>query len=459
MGILNSERLLITSPNALREVLNTRSYEFVKPAQVVSGLSRILGIGVLLAEGDEHKRQRRNLMPAFSFRHVKDLYPGFWAKSVEVLEAMTVQVQAGGIQHDDLPDKHKEALKSNPSPSSTVVEVSDWASRATLDIISVAGMGCDFNTIRDPKTELNQTYRAVFTPTPQAQILGILNVFLPLWLVKRIPMKRNEDIEAASNVIRETCRKMIRLKKEKLEKNQLNDYDILSIALKSGGFTEENLVDQMMTFLAAGHETTSSALTWAVYLLCVNPSCQIRLREEIRANLPSPSSAETISSNQIDHLTYLNAVCNEVLRFYPPVALTMRTAAQETSLLGIQIPKGTNIVMAPWAVNKSRELWGPDVNEFKPDRWIPSEKNSYPANGGAASNYSFLTFLHGPRSCIGQGFAKAEFACLLAAWIGRFEFSINDPSEMIEKNLKIKGGVSTKPASGLYVRAKILDGW
>ncbi|POS84371.1 hypothetical protein EPUL_006255, partial [Erysiphe pulchra] len=459
LGMFNIERLFITSPNALREVLATKSYDFVKPSQLVQGLSRLLGVGVLLAEGDEHKNQRRNLLPAFSYRHIKDLYPAFWEKAVEVTEAITVEVRTGGISHDELPEYQKELTQQTKiSDTEAVTEMSGWAGRATLDIIGIAGFGQDFNSIRDPNASLSRTYRTVFTPSRQGRYLALLNNFFPGWLIKRIPVKRNGEIEAAIVLIRDLCRKNIQLKKEKLEEGKLNDYDILSIALKSGAFSEENLIDQMMTFLAAGHETTSTALSWAIYALCVNPSCQSLLRSEIRANLPSPNSQKSITSSQIDGLPYLNAVCSEVLRYFPSVALTMRVAACDTTILGHKIPKGTRIVIVPWAINKSEELWGPDAKKFKPERWLPTDSNPHPANGGAASNYSFLSFIHGPRSCIGQGFARGEFACLLAALIGRFEFSLNDKRELVEDNLVIKGGVTAKLAQGLFVKAKIIDG-
>ena len=455
-GMFNSERLFITSPKALSEVLTTKNYDFIKPSHIATGLGRLLGIGVLLAEGDEHKTQRKNLMPAFAFRHVKDLYPVFWNKSREAVVAMTEHVKVGGLKNEELPDRQK---RPNTAAETSVLLVGDWASRATLDIIGVAGMGQDFGAIQDPTTTLNHTYRTVFRPSRQAAILGILNILLPSWFVRNLPVKRNGEIEAAATTIRDVCRKLIREKKEKLEKHQLTDVDILSVALESGGFTEENLIDQLMTFLAAGHETTATAMTWAIYMLCLNPEIQTRLRAEIRQNLPSINEDSTVTSQQIDHMSYLNAVCNEVLRYYPPVPMTLRDAAHDTTIVGHYVPKGTRIMLIPWAINKSEELWGPDAAKFNPDRWLPSEKNAHHANGGAASNYSFLTFLHGPRSCIGSGFAKAEFACLLAAWIGRFEFKLNDEKEYDEKNVEIKGGVTARPARGMYVQAKVVEGW
>lgn len=455
-GLFNSERLIPTTAKALGEVLVSKNYEFIKPTQVRQGIGRILGIGVLLAEGDEHKTQRKNLMPAFAFRHVKDLYPTFWSKSREAVIAMTEKVMAVQLKEPILttPDKTHEAQEP------AVIEVGEWASRATLDIIGVAGMGQDFGAIQDPNTPLNKTYRALFKPTRQAQILGLLNLLLPGWFVKNLPIKRNGDIEEAAKVIRATCRQLIRAKKGKLEKKELTDVDILSVAMESGGFTEENLVDQLMTFLAAGHETTASAMTWAIYMLCLNPDVQTRLRAEIREQLPSVADEDaTITSQIIDHMPYLNAVCNEVLRYYPPVPLTLREAAHDTSIAGHFVPKGTRVMIIPWAINKSESLWGPDAKNFNPDRWLPSENNPRSANGGAPSNYAMLTFLHGPRSCIGQAFAKAEFACLLASWIGRFEFTLNDEKEFNEKDMVIKGGVTVRPAKGLYVKTKVVEGW
>jgi len=455
LGPLNSERLLVISPKAIGEVLTTKSYDFVKPGQVRNILARLLGVGVLLAEGEEHKIQRKNLMPAFAFRHIKNLYPVFWDKSREAVLAMTAVVKADSSKEGELQDARKDTATSKD----TVFDVLEWASRATLDIIGVAGMGQDFGAIRDPDNALSRTYRTVFKPTPQAQLLGLLNLFLPAWIVRNLPVKRNGEIEEAAGIIKATCRKLIRSKKEKLEKNELTDVDILSVALESGGFTEENLVDQLMTFLAAGHETTATAMTWAIYLLCLHPEVQTRLRQEIREKLPSIEEDVSVDSQQIDHMPYLSAVCNEVLRCYPPVPLTLREAAHDTTICDQFVPKGTRVTLVPWAINKYEAIWGPDAKSFNPERWMPSEDNPHSANGGASSNYAFLTFLHGPRSCIGLGFAKSEFACLLAAWIGRFEFSLNDEREYDEKNMVIKGNVTAKPANGLHVKAKVVEGW
>lgn len=327
-------------------------------------------------------------------------------------------------------------------------EVGEWMSRGTLDIIGLAGMGQDFGAIKDPNNELNRTYRKIFQPSRAAQIMALMGIFVPGWIMENLPVKRNEDVMAASKLARDISRKLVQDKKAKLEKKQGNDHDIITVALESGGFTDENLVDQMMTFLAAGHETTASSMMWAVHCLSLHPEVQKRLRKEVHDNISSPN--DSVSSATLDHMPYLHAVCNEVLRFYSPVPLTLRDTTEDTTINGQFVPKGTKIILAPWAINYSNELWGPDAAEFNPDRWMGSGKAN---TGGATSNYAFLTFLHGPRSCIGQSFAKSEFNCLLAAFVGSFEFEKVDPDE----KLLIKGGITAKPKDGMNVRLTSLD--
>jgi cytochrome P450 len=232
LGSFNSERLLITSAKALSEVLVTRNYDFEKPKELAQTIGRILGIGILLAEGEEHKTQRRNLMPAFAFRHIKNLYPVFWQLSRSAVQTMTESIVDESKKHATSQDPEKAALSQREN--SAVIEVGSWASRATLDIIGVAGMGRDFGAIKNPNNELMQTYRTLFQPSRQAQILGLLSLVLPNWAITRLPVKRNNDIALASKTIRSVCLDLIREKREKLSRKELTDVDILSVALESG---------------------------------------------------------------------------------------------------------------------------------------------------------------------------------------------------------------------------------
>lgn len=112
------------------------------------------------------------------------------------------------------------------------------------------------------------------------------------------------------------------------------------------------------------------------------------------------------------------------------------------------------------ANNRDTAMWGPEALVFNPDRWLPqyaagASKNA--ASGHATSNYAFNAFLHGPRSCIGMNFGKAELACLLAMWIGTFEFALRHPEEMVEANFKVKkGNTALRPVS-LHVKVKLVE--
>ena len=239
---------------------------------------------------------------------------------------------------------------------------------------------------------------------------------------------------------------MVKEKHEKMKGGKQSGIDILSIAIESGGFSDEDLVDQMMTFLAAGHETTATALTWALSLLAKHRNVQQRLRSELRdVQLPDiRDPGSNVTAEELDRSSYLNAVCNEVLRFNPPVPVTLRQAAHDEYICGHFIPAKTSVIFSPAAINQSPQLWGPTAHEFNPDRWMePGKANT----GGADSNYAFMTFLHGPRGCIGQGFSKAEFVCLLAGWIQAFEVELQYP----DKEIEMEAGLTQRPKGGLPV--------
>lgn len=154
----------------------------------------------------------------------------------------------------------------------------------------------------------------------------------------------------------------------------------------------------------------------------------------------------------------LNGVCQEVLRLYPTVPATIREAVRDTTVAGTRVPKGTRILLCPYAINRSPQFWGDNGEEFAPERWIDTDKSSnrIPNNtGGASTNFAQITFLHGQRSCIGKDFARAELRCAVAGVVGRFAFEMQDPSQEIH----IAGAVTTKPVEGMHLRMRRVEGW
>lgn len=145
----------------------------------------------------------------------------------------------------------EKGVSEKPQHAPGIIEVGNWTSRATLDIIGLSGMGQDFNSLQDSNNKLNTTYRTVFQPNKMARIMGLLGVFLPYWFLSRLPVKHNSNINGASETIKQTCRDLIAKKRENMAEKERTDVDIISVALESGGFTDEELANQMMTFLVS----------------------------------------------------------------------------------------------------------------------------------------------------------------------------------------------------------------
>jgi cytochrome P450 len=442
-GLFNVNSLVITDPKGLAEVLVTRTYDFEKPVQLRNFLRRIIGDGLIIVEGDVHRFQRKHAMPAFSFRHIKDLYPIFNDKANALTQRLSQEV-AGKLQ---------------PGQDSAVIEINHWANLVTMDIIGMAAMGRDFQSLRNTDDPLIKLYEELLEPTGEKQLLFVAMVFLPA-LTRLLPWKTAKRVDYITENLTNICIKLVRDKKEAMKTETANHKDILSLLIRSNNFSDQQLVDQLLTFLAAGHETTSSAFTWTTYLLTQNPKILAALREEVRgAGLPSrnsPTPANIDVASILETLPLLNGVCNETLRLFPTVPMTSRVANKDSQVLGEHIPKGTRLVLCMYAINRHPDLWGANADKFVPERWIdtdPSTGERRPnASGGAPTNYALLTFLHGPRSCIGQGFAKAELRCLVAAFVNAFDFEMADPNEEII----VHGVVTTKPKNGMNLRLKYI---
>ncbi|KAF8466991.1 cytochrome P450 [Kalaharituber pfeilii] len=450
LDFFNVERVMPTNTRVLQEVLVTKSYVFHKPELVQNTIAQILGAtGILFSEGEQHKIQRRHMLPAFSYRHLRELIPTFWEKSLELIEAMGDKV---------LTNQGSDAEKQ----SGVIIEVSCWLSRVTLDIIGSTGFGYEFNCVRNNYNELITAYRNVFEPvTKDQKLIACVMLYLPLWMVNLIPSKQRRQAQEAIAMVKGLCMRMVREKKREYETGgKVGEKDLLSLITRGSPFNEKEMHDQLMTFLFAGHETTATALTWALYLLSQHPEVQSRLRAEIRDHIPSPMkpgskiSTMQLLQESLDTLPYLQNVTLEVLRIFPPVPMTSRVAAEDTSLGGYYIPKGTMVVLCPWAVNRSKKIWGPTADVFDPDRWKQRKEGKE-----GVSNYDFMTFLHGPRSCMGKDFSRLEFKALLIALVGRFEFSEVLDEMGRRKEIVTRGVVTSKPESGLHLWVRSVDGW
>ncbi|KAI5807373.1 cytochrome P450 [Peziza echinospora] len=450
LGFLNAERIIPTTAKTMHELLHTKSYIFRKPEQLRRNVGQITGIrGMLFTEGDQHRVQRKHMLPAFSYKHLKGLVPKFWEKSCQLVECFEAEIR----------EKKAPQWEANEA---AVIDVTEWLSRATLDIIGAAGFGYDFDTLRDNESEIVKAYRSLFVVTTRGQqMYRVVAALMPPWIMSLVTTERKRAASKRVKQVKDLAMRMVREKKRELELGgKPGETDILSLVTVDSPFDEEEMRDQLMTFLAAGHETTAASLTLALHLMSIHPEIQSRLRAEIHANIPSPFTrphgSPSPSHELLDNLPYLRAVTFEILRLIPPVPMTMRCASENTTLGGYFIPKGTIVMVSPWAINRSKSLWGPTAEEFDPERWItPREKKD--EIGG--SNYDFMTFLHGPRGCIGKDFARLEFKALLVALLGRFEFGEVLEEDGARRKLQLRRGLTVKPVGGMPLWVKPVPGW
>ncbi|KIA75999.1 Cytochrome P450 [Aspergillus ustus] len=435
-SILNQDRILLTSPKAIAEVLVSNTYAYTKHPNDISVIQRFLGNGLTISEGAEHRFQRKVITPIYAVRNIRAFYEVFWKKGVHLVKGLEGALLTGGCE----------------------VEINQWANRATMDIIGLSALGKDFGCLDGAKSELFETYQEIFTWAPEKDFFMALNRILPTGFVQWVPWKVNERIDATSATLREICRGLVRERIDQVGKSDGKGEDLIARMIGMGGWEVEELVEQLLTIIAAGHETSASAFTWTCYLLSQNQPVQDRLRSELKDIIPALFAAQDPSSDSLattlENLPYLNAVCNEVLRFRPPVPLLRRIAIIPTTILGHAIPPGTQILLCPYAINRSPELWGPDAGEFKPERWINPETGKANNDGGMRSNYANLTFSHGARSCIGLKFAKAELRTLVAVFVARFRFQLARP----DLEAVPVGIVSVRPRDGLALRVARVDG-
>ncbi|KAJ5292010.1 hypothetical protein N7478_001261 [Penicillium angulare] len=447
LDYFNRDCLLVTSAEAIGEILAEKDHIFTRSAQFRFIFSRYVGKGIAVVEGRAHKAQRRALSLAFSGRHVRDLYPVFWDKGSKAVRAL----EARAVVQD----------------SPLIIECHEWAVRCALDVMGTAGMGVEFGTIEDDKHILLQAYERLKEFSWQDAVVILFGTYMPEGIATRLPLRRNRVVESALADIRRVCRDAIRAKQNAMESTEKGAHvNICSAIVDSGMFSEDEAVEQLMSMLFAAHHAPGRTMTAAVYTLCRFPEKQRRLREEVHRCLPSIEDlADGASSAYIDGMPYLNAFCKEVLRQYS-TGVSSRQAACDTTVQGTPIPKGTTLKLSVASANGDPMLWGSDVSEFKPERWLPGggketvmgaddeNRDDATALGGAASKFANLTFMHGPRNCIAAQFAHAEFACLLATWVGKFEFTLADEELMDESKLPARA-LETK----LNVCIRVVNGW
>ncbi|KAH7090192.1 cytochrome P450 3A19 [Paraphoma chrysanthemicola] len=424
-GIFNRERIFVASPDAVKDFLTTSAYKFIKPELQWLLANNVTGTGLLILEGNAHKEARKGFNPAFSPAQMKKGFPSLWKLTIDTIDGLPARIKP----------THSLSADTNV-PDEGVVSIMKLIAAVSIDMFGKFGYGVPFDTLnnigpkksqksiqsKDPKDKFGRAYVELFKMTKRGQATLEAASLVGAKLALKLPIPAVRSMASIMGLVRQTAEDIVINHEKKLssqdEKDKFDD-DMLSIAMKSGNFTHQDLVTHTIHFFAAGTETTAATICWAIHLLSRHPDVQSRLRDEVRANITNTTGdlRDAVSDVQLRGLKYLNAVVQEVLRFHQPNTFLWRECIEPASIAGVPIPKGKVLVYSPWTLSRDPAYWGPDARSFRPERWLES------TSGGAINPSSFLPFGAGPRRCIGEQFARDEMICLIAGMIGRYEFT------------------------------------
>jgi cytochrome P450 len=237
-SVFNGDRLLITSPQAIADVLVRDCYSYEKPAEERDIIARFLGDGLTIVEGDVHRAQRKLMTPVYTTKNIKELYTIFWSKAHHLVDKV-----AAHIQKDEVP--------TSAHGPSTIQEVTQWANKTTLDIIGQAGLSKDFGNLEDQKNDLFEVYQEVFQYDWTKDVFMCINRTFPTKAVQSIPVGINERINVTSRVLRQVSETLMD-EKMSMDKEG-HGKDIMSLMIKATGWGPRQLVEQLLTFIAAGY--------------------------------------------------------------------------------------------------------------------------------------------------------------------------------------------------------------
>jgi cytochrome P450 len=376
----------VSEPAAIRRVLLDNAANYRKDTLQRRIVSAGLAHGLLMAEQDQWRFQRRTLAPLFARKAVI----GFAPIMLRAAEEMAARWEA--------------------ADEDETVDVAAEATRLTLEVLRQTifsdGLGRDTEDFQD-------AMRCYFDTIGQIDPFDLIN------LPDMIPRFTRWKVRPALRFFESAVDDIIARRRRRLaEEPERVQRDILTLLLEAQdtetgrGLSEAEVKSNIITFIAAGHETTANALAWSLYLLSQSPAWSDRVAAEARRELAPGRPREGAA----DRLIETRAVVEEAIRLYPPLAAISREAIAADELAGEAIAAGTTIVIAPYVLHRHRRLWDdPDV--FDPTRFLPGARETI-------DRYGYLPFGAGPRICIGATFALQEATLVLATVMRRLELRL-----------------------------------
>ena len=400
---LGKTRIWVTSPAIIKAVLLDERDKFRK-LTTIRLLGPLLGRGILTSEGPEWKWQRQASAPMFRPQTLGTFVPAFVRAANDTLARWR---RAPGV-HDIDADM----------------------TRATFDVISATLLpSADESFVR----RMNESLHALQRHGGWDILYASLR--MPKWFPRPGLVAGYEAIKE----LRGQVMRLLRSQRETPAGDNLLHRLVAARDPETGrGMDDEQLVDNLLTFYLAGHDTTAKALTWTLYLLARSPEWMERVRSEVR----DVTRDAPVDASHIERLQRTQQVLKESMRLYPPVPMMSRQAIAPAALEGLDVEPGMSVIMPIYAIHRHRKRWE-RADEFDPMRFAPDRESAIP-------RYHYMPFGAGPRVCIGMSFALMEATAILATLVrhARFEpAGAGEPVPVARVTLVPKDGLRLRVAA------------
>ncbi|VDC07113.1 unnamed protein product [Peniophora sp. CBMAI 1063] len=430
-GPLGEENLMLADPKALHYVLQTSGYRYPRRQDARAEIRMMFGEGLVWAHGDQHRRQRNIMKPAFSSPQLKSFVPLFLHYARALVQKLKIE-ELGPADEDEI-----------------VINIHKWLSRTTLDVIGDAGFGFLYGSLDGKSSDLSKIYENLFIdstlyPHRWNLVFRSLWKYFPtevLYYLRYFPSREYRRFRGYLDFMRTFGRKMIaqtQINPEGVSKNIMHVLLRANEADDAGSkLSDHEVVDQISVLLLAGHDTTALSLSWWLWELSQHPEWQSRVRDEVREvrRKLTERGEEEFSIGDLEGMSIMQATLKEAIRLHPVAGSIFRIAGQddvlplETPIItksgkqitSIPVREGQNIDVSISMYNRNPAVWGEDANAWNPGRFMAIRKNGQAGVGLYANT---LTFSAGIRGCIGWKFSVLEMQAIAAVLMDHFEFGL-----------------------------------
>ncbi|WP_432495116.1 cytochrome P450 [Kineococcus gypseus] len=385
--------LVLNDPAGVRRVLVDNARGYGKATVQYAALASVTGPGLLAGDGATWRAHRRVVQPAFHHGSLDAVA----AHAAAAARALRAEVDA--------------LAPGRP------LDVVDAVSRASLEVVGRTLAAADLSGVAQRLVDavgeaLELVVGRASSPVPAS------------W-----PTRSRRALAARVAEIDAVCAQV--LAERRARGVEAGASDVVGLMLNAGMGAQE-VRDELVTFVVAGHETVASSLTWTLDLLAREPSAQRRLQAELADVLGPPGGAREPRWEDVPRLRYARAVVDESLRLYPPAWVVTRRALEDDVLAGVPVPAGTLVIVSTWALHRHPAVW-PSPEQFRPERFLDAGRRD-----------AYVPFGAGPRQCIGRDLALVEEVLVLAALLrDRSVRPVPGPRPRVEAlvSLRPRGGL------------------